>query len=298
MSDVADMRRIARSHSSCCDKYNVAHTAFLFFVGLFLAIVMICSGENSIGKNITVLLADVIAPPYPELLEENRKGHNNRALTETRKDDFDGDEICRYLDDDQCEEIEVTFVQMAAKTRARIVGYKHNADGDNRMANLRTFSASSNNDQQQQQQQLFTLRTLVILVAWKDQEERREWMTRDQIDHLWNGFGADDAIPTGSIKNYTERQAYGTLNFVADILDWQVTDGTEEYYADKRSGMPKNGDREPHLRTAFHYILNKMDAENFPWGDYDSDNDGYIDHIQFLHSGYGAEVGGRGRCAP
>eukprot|EP00531_Pseudo-nitzschia_arenysensis_P006651 CAMPEP_0116130280 /NCGR_PEP_ID=MMETSP0329-20121206/8379_1 /TAXON_ID=697910 /ORGANISM="Pseudo-nitzschia arenysensis, Strain B593" /LENGTH=785 /DNA_ID=CAMNT_0003624615 /DNA_START=130 /DNA_END=2487 /DNA_ORIENTATION=- len=200
----------------------------------------------------------------------------NKALAE---DLPDNDEVCRYLNAEKCNEIHESFARMAKKTRSRITG--------GNKPELRTFNTNSKS------QEPFELKTLVVLVAWKGHEERMNWISRDEIDTLWNGLGIDNEItPTGSIKNFTERQAYGSVTFTADIIDWQVTDNTEAYYADKRSGMPKNGDREPHLRTAFHYVMNKMDEENFPWQDYDSDNDGMIDHVQFLHTGYGAEGGG------
>ena len=44
--------------------------------------------------------------------------------------------------------------------------------------------------------------------------------------------------------------------------------------------MPKNGDFEPHLRSAYHYILDRMEADGFPWEQYDADGDGYIDSVQ------------------
>jgi hypothetical protein len=325
----ARARRYNFCHSS---DSNASRTLFFGFVG-FLVLAAICSNNNIYSS--TFLVANAMAPPYPELVEESRKhralhessifpnnatysyfslpvlpsgiwepasdfkkrrrihnrGDDNRALTE----DFDGDEICRYLDADECNAIEESFVRMGAKTRSRIVAHtgqiQSGSDGD-LITGLRTANTGSNNNNDDEEP--YTLRTLVILVAWKDQTDRREWMTRDQIDHLWNGLGANNAIPTGSIKNYTERQAYGTVNFVADVLDWQITDNTEAYYADGRSAMPVNGDREPHLRTAFHYILDQMDEQNFPWEDYDSDNDGIVDSVQFLHSGFGAEMGGKG----
>jgi len=200
----------------------------------------------------------------------------SRAVTE---DVPDNDEVCRYLNAEKCQEIHDGFASMAKKTRSRIIG------GNNK-SGLRTFNTEAKT------QEPFELKTLVVLVAWQGQEDRMDWVSRDEIDRLWNGLGVDDAIiPTGSIKNYTERQSYHTVTFSADVIDWQVTDNTETYYADKRSGMPKNGDREPHLREAFHHVLNQMDEESFPWEDYDSDNDGWIDHVQFLHTGYGAESG-------
>ena len=89
-------------------------------------------------------------------------------------------EICRYLSGSECEEIENAFVKHAAKTQ--------------------TVSKTQKE-----------IRTLVILVLWRDQQNRRDWMTREKIDHLWNGKGSDEHIPTGSIKNYTETQVRITI---------------------------------------------------------------------------------------
>eukprot|EP00532_Pseudo-nitzschia_australis_P020829 CAMPEP_0168293196 /NCGR_PEP_ID=MMETSP0142_2-20121227/7728_1 /TAXON_ID=44445 /ORGANISM="Pseudo-nitzschia australis, Strain 10249 10 AB" /LENGTH=995 /DNA_ID=CAMNT_0008241223 /DNA_START=72 /DNA_END=3059 /DNA_ORIENTATION=+ len=216
------------------------------------------------------------------------------ASNSTKETQHFSNEICRFLDDNECEEIETSFMNMASKTRANIVRMNKNdgsstSDSDNTIFNS-SDSSGVDADVGNNEKPKYTLRTLVILVAWKDQEERREWMPRDRVDHLWNGIGADDEIPTGSIKNYTERQAYGTVNFVADVLEWQTIDNTEAFYANGRAGRP--GPTEPMLRTAFHNILDTMDAEGFPWDDYDSNNDGIIDHVQFLHTGYGAEIGG------
>mmetsp|Transcript_10930 Transcript_10930/g.31732 ORF Transcript_10930/g.31732 Transcript_10930/m.31732 type:complete len:594 (-) Transcript_10930:352-2133(-) len=197
---------------------------------------------------------------------------------------FSRNELCRFYEDSDCEEIERGFMEMGLKTRHNLV----RLNGDDSSASVTTFDSMDVNNNENGK---YTLRTLVILVAWKGQEERMEWITRDRIDHVWNGEGADDDIPTGSIKNYTEQQSYGKLNFVADVIDWRVTDNTEKYYAAGQAGRQRPS-VEPQLQHAFHYILDQLEAEDFQWGNYDSDNDGSIDHIQFLHTGYGAESGG------
>jgi M6 family metalloprotease-like protein len=176
-------------------------------------------------------------------------------------------ELCRYLTWAECQEIEDAFLRKATKTRTI------------------SLAAESNGTNVE-------IRTLIILVVWKNHVANRELITRDQIDRLWNGLGTDEWIPTGSIANYTKSMSYGKVSLHADVVDWQVTDNTEEYYADGRSGFPMSDDYDPALRSAFHFILDKMEAEDFPWNSYNSDNDEYIDHIQFLHSGYGAEYGG------
>ncbi|KAL3941024.1 MAG: hypothetical protein SGARI_000744, partial [Bacillariaceae sp.] len=118
-------------------------------------------------------------------------------------------------------------------------------------------------------------------------------MPKSKINKLWNGNGVDPTIiPTGSIANYTKSQSHGKVTLKADIVDYQVTDKPEEYYAAGRSGLPKRSAKGAHLVDAYSFILNKMDANGFNFNKYDSDGDGIIDHVQFLHTGYAAEMGG------
>src|SRR5262249_20490912 len=64
----------------------------------------------------------------------------------------------------------------------------------------------------------------------------------------------------------------------------------EAYYADGQTGFgtyPNNAQR------MVEDALDQVDKlVNF--GDFDTDNDGYIDSITIIHSGYGAETGGGG----
>lgn len=69
------------------------------------------------------------------------------------------------------------------------------------------------------------------------------------------------------------------------MVAWATVLGTEAYYADGSSG----------LVTTIHEALGEAldivdDSVNF--SEFDQDNDGYIDAVTFLHSGYGAEWGG------
>ena len=216
-------------------------------------------------------------------LDDNDDNESSESLELCDTCQF-SNEICRYLSHQECDEIEQGFMKLAVKTRAQLLS------GTNSRTSTGTSITETETDTTAKEP---IIRTLVILVLWADHTNRKTWITKDDINTLWNGIGTDESIiPTGSIGNYTKQQAYNTIDFVADIIDWQITDNTESYYADGRSGMPKNGDSEPNLKSAYHYILNQMDMEGFDWNIYDSDNDGYIDSIQFLHSGYGAEIGG------
>jgi M6 family metalloprotease-like protein len=238
---------------------------------------------------------EAIAPPHPDILEESyrhrrlhealfpnisytsqplpdglwesaidykRRLEPDDPVSEVCKTCRFGIEVCRYLTASQCQEIEDQVMTQAGKTR----------------------QATKQNSQ---------IRTLAIMLLWQDQQDRRSWMTRDKIDKLWNGVGTDEIIPTGSIGYFTEVQSHGTVALKTDVVDWKVAANTEAYYAGGRSGLPAGssgtgGD----LFEAFISILDTMEAENFDWTQYDADNDGVIDHIQFLHSGYGAEWGG------
>jgi M6 family metalloprotease-like protein len=271
-----------------------------------------------------------ISPPHPELLEESRRHRSlhealfpnvsytsqplpegvwEPASTYKRRLDPDdpvseecdtcmfGTEICRFLSAAECQEMEDLTIAQAGRTRQYVAtGVKRPSDSTTNAAIMNTMStrqAGGGQQEQQQQQPTTEIRTLVILVAWQDHKSKLKTMSKQQINKLWNGVGTDeDTIPTGSIASYTQTQSHGRVTLIADIVDWQLADNTEKHYADGRSGLPKFESNGPELADAFAYILDQMEIANFDFDKYDADGDGVLDHIQFLHTGYGAEMGG------
>lgn len=205
--------------------------------------------------------------------------------------------MCRYLSADECQEVEDQVSAQAGRTRESVAAAGAKKPPPPSSFSMNTISNSVSTRQGggggQQQSSSTEIRTLIILVAWDDHKWKRNLMPKSRIDKLWNGIGTDDAnIPTGSIANYTKTQSSGRVTLKADIVDWQLSDHTEKYYADGRSALPKSGSNGPDLADAWAYILNQLDIQNFNFNKYDADNDGVIDHVQFLHTGYGAEMGG------
>lgn len=273
--------------------------------------------------------SQAIAPPHPELLEESRR---HRSLHETlfpnisyasqpslpsgiwepasaykrRLDPDDpaseecdkclfGREICRHLSAQECQEVEDQMIAQAGRTRQFVASAanktKQQPSSFTTHSTVKTLSTTSRGEWQQGQS--IEIRTLVILMAWSDQQWKQATMDKSRIGKLWNGVGTDEwNIPTGSIANYTQTQSYGKVTLKADIVGWRLADNTERHYADGRSGLPKAGSTGPGLSEAFAYILAQLDAEGFNFDPYDADDDGFIDHIQFLHTGYSAETGG------
>ena len=90
--------------------------------------------------------------------------------------------------------------------------------------------------------------------------------------------------PTGSVKGVYLENSYGQLTLESTITNWTTVTNSEAYYANGNSG-------DSTLWEALREALDDADAY-IDFDDYDTDNDGYIDSITFLHSGYGAEWGG------
>lgn len=70
------------------------------------------------------------------------------------------------------------------------------------------------------------------------------------------------------------------------MTPWVKTDNTEKHYAEGESAL-RGG-----LSGALIPALRKLDNEGFDFSRFDLDNDGRIDAIIVLHSGYAAELGG------
>lgn len=106
-----------------------------------------------------------------------------------------------------------------------------------------------------------------------------------------------DAIKTlceGQVASYLSQQSYGKYTLSGcDVQDWVASDNTEAYYSYNKYGRVGYTD----IQKIFFPALKKMDdaavaAGNMEfWSQYDSDQDGLIDVVVAIHSGYGAEFG-------
>ena len=135
---------------------------------------------------------------------------------------------------------------------------------------------------------LGAIKNLVVMIRFSDHTGRTLPSVAD-IDVLFNAVGGDPVLaPTGSIRDVYLENSYGQMTLNSDVNPgvggWITVSNTEAYYANGQSG-------DSTLWQALREALDVIDATvNF--NDYDSDNDGQIDSIAFIHSGYGAEWGG------
>ncbi len=130
-----------------------------------------------------------------------------------------------------------------------------------------------------------TLKNLVVLIEFAD-HTLRSLPSEGDIDVLFNSFGGDQYLaPTGSVRDVYLENSYGQLELNSTVYVWVTVSNTEEYYADGNSGLSSK------IWEALEDALNQVD-NGLDFNQFDEDNDGYIDAITFLHSGYGAEWGG------
>jgi M6 family metalloprotease-like protein len=128
-----------------------------------------------------------------------------------------------------------------------------------------------------------SLRNLVVLVRFSNHVGRAV-PSASEVNVLMNAPGGDPVLaPTGSVRDIYLQNSYGQFELNSDVTAWITVSGTEQYYANGVSG-------DSTLWAALKEALNALDG-SVDFRQYDDNNDGYIDSITFLHSGYGAEWG-------
>ncbi|MFT5412370.1 MAG: immune inhibitor A, partial [Verrucomicrobiales bacterium] len=132
-----------------------------------------------------------------------------------------------------------------------------------------------------------TYPNLVVLLRFSDHASRAVPSTGD-IDILMNAPGGHPTLaPTGSVRDIYLENSYGQLALNSSVAYWVTLPDTEAYYANGNSGLTTR------THEALRFALNTLDADpTFDFTNFDSDSDGQIDAITFLHSGYAAEFGG------
>ena len=107
------------------------------------------------------------------------------------------------------------------------------------------------------------------------------WIPDFTVDHYQQMlFGT--AAGVRSMSTYFLQQSGGTYTVGGRVYGWVKVPHSEAYY-----GL-NNGARVPELvRSAVQTLGNEV-----PWADYDQNDDGIVDHIQFVHAGIDQSAGG------
>jgi len=130
-------------------------------------------------------------------------------------------------------------------------------------------------------------KVLVLLVRFSDHTDRA-LPTREDFEFLFNGKGTNDArAPTGTMQDFFRIQSLGNYNIDAHVEDWITAPFTEEYYSFGNYGLMN------YFAQVAYGALTRMDQAGYDWSQLDEDDDGVLDNVVILHSGFVAEGGGR-----
>ncbi len=136
------------------------------------------------------------------------------------------------------------------------------------------------------------LKNLVLLVRFQN-HKTRILPSVDDFDVLFNHKGDDndhhDLAPTGSVRDVFRVNSYGKFILESKIYGWIDLPKPESYYAAGVSGFAT-----PQYIEALHSAMNALRDELHitDFSEFDGNNDGKIDMVTLVHSGYAAEING------
>lgn len=137
-----------------------------------------------------------------------------------------------------------------------------------------------------------TVKNLVILCKFNNHTLGTHTRPEADYDVLFNEVGGDPTLaPTGSVRDCFTENSYGLMTLESTVTAWVTLPETEAYYAHGNSGL--GGSYPSNSQGMVKHCLDLVDPL-IDFGDFDTDNDGFIDAISVVHSGYGAETGGGG----
>jgi M6 family metalloprotease-like protein len=132
--------------------------------------------------------------------------------------------------------------------------------------------------------------TLVIPLQFADHNDTSRWLpTQQELTALFNNDGPNATVaPSGSVKDVFRTLSHGKLDLAADVMDWIPLSQPESFYA-----AGKRGYNATYLHQALREALDYLETSvKLDFSQYDVNQDGLIDSILFVHSGYAAEFGG------
>ncbi len=137
-----------------------------------------------------------------------------------------------------------------------------------------------------------TVVNLVVLCKFSDHVLGTDARPQGDYDTLFNAVGGDPTLaPTGSVRDCYTENSYGLMTLDSTVAPWVTLPQDEAYYTNGSSGL--GGSYPANPQGMVKHALDLVDPL-VDFGDFDTDNDGYVDAIDIIHSGYGAETGGGG----
>ncbi len=132
-----------------------------------------------------------------------------------------------------------------------------------------------------------TVKNLVILCKFSD-HDNSDIRPESDYDIVFNNNGPHPFAPSGSVKDFYKETSFGILTIDSTVLAWVTLPQTEAYYADGITGFGN------YPRSAQGMVKDALDLVDplVNFAQFDADNDGFIDAISIIHSGYGGETGG------
>ncbi|KAG7347165.1 M6 family metalloprotease domain containing protein [Nitzschia inconspicua] len=132
------------------------------------------------------------------------------------------------------------------------------------------------------------MKNLVVLVRFSDHAGRR-LPSQNDFNILFNRVDSNHALaPTGSVRDVFRFNSYGKFTLQSSIYGWINLPRTESYYANGVSGFGSS-----RYIEALHFAMNSLrDNYRINFSNFDANNDGKVDMVTMIHSGYAAEIFG------
>eukprot|EP00122_Pirum_gemmata_P021260 Pgem_evm2s19815 len=140
------------------------------------------------------------------------------------------------------------------------------------------------------------VKNLVILMRWANHADR-ELPTVKDFDNLLNDVNNNAThYPSGSLRKAYLENSYGKLHIDSVITEWLDLEVTEKEVAGGASGVGSGEGVPKALVAALKLAEKALLAQGIDFKKvFDSNSDGVIDMVTFIHSGHGAEYG-RAEC--
>ena len=133
------------------------------------------------------------------------------------------------------------------------------------------------------------IRALVLLVKFPEHDsDMIPLPTQEYFDTMCNT----------QIVPYLQKQSFGRYNIVAcDVQEWKETEYSQEFYSSSLSNLVGSEFASGFFIPVLQQLdVNGTNGQAFDWSIYDTDQDGTLDAVIALHSGFGAEYRNIGDC--